>query len=135
MRIVVTLSIMLVIPSLIVAEILHVPADYPTIQSAVDPATAGDVVLVAPGTFVENIHFPEKKITLLSEKGPKHTVIEIGRQEHDLVIVVAILVVLAGFVILIVVVVFMALIVVLAGFVSMIITVRQIDEVLLALQH
>ncbi len=30
--------------------ILNVPADYPTIQGAVDAAVEGDLILIAPGT-------------------------------------------------------------------------------------
>ena len=48
------------------AQILHVPADYQTIQAAVDAAGYGDTVLVAPGTYVENVMIEgnEKTITL-----------------------------------------------------------------------
>jgi parallel beta-helix repeat protein len=45
-------------------SILHVPADYPTIQEAIDAAAVGDQVLVAPGTYPENIDFLGKAITV-----------------------------------------------------------------------
>ncbi|MFH1725372.1 MAG: NosD domain-containing protein [Elusimicrobiota bacterium] len=37
------------------AETLHVPADYATIQTAIDAARQHDTVLVAPGTYTESI--------------------------------------------------------------------------------
>lgn len=48
------------------AQIIHVPADYPTIQAAIDTAYDLDTILVAPGTYVENINFNGKNITLAS---------------------------------------------------------------------
>jgi hypothetical protein len=44
----------------------RVPADYPTIQKAVDAARDGDTVLVAPGTYRENVRLAGKTITLAS---------------------------------------------------------------------
>ena len=46
--------------------ILYVPAEYPTIQYAIDVATDGDVVLVASGTYNEDINFNGKNITVSS---------------------------------------------------------------------
>ncbi|MFC1635665.1 right-handed parallel beta-helix repeat-containing protein [Planctomycetota bacterium] len=46
------------------AETRSVPADYGTIQLAINASTHGDVVVVAPGTYVENINFLGKNITV-----------------------------------------------------------------------
>ena len=55
------------------------PADAATIQQAIDAAVAGDTVLVSPGTYVENITFRGKAITVASEQGPAVTIIDGNR--------------------------------------------------------
>lgn len=45
-------------------EVLEVPADYETIQSAVDDATAGDLILIAPGTYHERVEVATDAITI-----------------------------------------------------------------------
>jgi serine protease len=63
-------------PAISAASTLHVPADYPTIQLAINAATHGDTVLVAPGVYVELIDFNGKNITVASESGPDVTIID-----------------------------------------------------------
>ncbi len=59
------------------AVTLHVPADYPTIQSCIDAAVSGqDECVVAPGTYHELINFLGKAITLRSSNGPESTIID-----------------------------------------------------------
>lgn len=59
------------------AATLHVPADYPTIQSCIDAAvSAQDECVVAPGTYHELINFLGKAITLRSSDGAAVTTID-----------------------------------------------------------
>ncbi len=48
------------------ANILNVPVNYPTIQSAINSAVNGDTILVAPGIYYENVNFRGKGILLSS---------------------------------------------------------------------
>lgn len=48
------------------ASTLQVPSQYATIQSAVNASSNGDTVLVAPGTYMENVTLYGKRIVLAS---------------------------------------------------------------------
>src|ERR1041384_187789 len=58
------------------AATIRVPADYASIQQAIAAAAPGDTVLVAPGTYGDNLTFLGKAITVVSEAGPAVTVID-----------------------------------------------------------
>ncbi|MHC4528332.1 MAG: right-handed parallel beta-helix repeat-containing protein, partial [Planctomycetota bacterium] len=52
--------------SVVFAADLSVPGQYPTIQAAIDAADDNDVIIVAQGTYYENIDFGGKSITVIS---------------------------------------------------------------------
>src|SRR5215831_7572008 len=58
------------------ATVRRVPADYPTIQQAINASVNSDTVLVSPGTYVENINFLGKAIRVISESGSSVTTID-----------------------------------------------------------
>jgi parallel beta-helix repeat protein len=84
MKTAIVLFAVLCIPSLAFSATIIVPDHYPTIQGAIDAAVNGDTVLVKPGTYMENIDFTGKAITVQSEQGVDVTVID-GNQAGSVV--------------------------------------------------
>ncbi|MDP8240673.1 MAG: T9SS type A sorting domain-containing protein [Candidatus Hatepunaea meridiana] len=62
----ITLLMVLILNVNLQAEIINVPDDHETIQEAINAAEDEDIVLVSPGTYVENISFEGKAITVAS---------------------------------------------------------------------
>jgi len=64
------------------ADIIHIPADQPTIQAGIDAAVDFDTVLVADGTYAgegnREISFGGKAVTLASANGREHCIINCG---------------------------------------------------------
>lgn len=71
-----SLSLLISTPLLLHADIIAVPAEQPTIQDGIDAAVSGDEVLVSPGTYVENIDYLGKSITVRSTDGAGVTTID-----------------------------------------------------------
>jgi len=67
---------LILVPTVASAATIYVPTGQPTIQAGIDAAVDGDTVLVATGTYVENIDFLGKTITVQSEMGYKTTAID-----------------------------------------------------------
>ncbi len=61
------------------SAIINVPADQPTIQAGIDAASDGDLVFVASGSYIENIDFLGKAITVKARGGADLTVIDGGQ--------------------------------------------------------
>lgn len=58
---------------------IYVPDSYATVQDAINASADGDRIIVRPGSYVENIDFIGKAITVTSELGPDVTVIDGGK--------------------------------------------------------
>ena len=74
--------IVILIPIISIATVIHVPGDCTTIQAAVDSCYGGDTVMVAPGVYSGdgnlNISIIGKSITVMSAEGPISTIVDGG---------------------------------------------------------
>ena len=79
------LVIILVLSSTVQSAVLNVPSEFPTIQEGIDAAEDGDTVLLASGTYTGrnncDLNIERKAITLLSESGAEHCVLD--AQSHE----------------------------------------------------
>ena len=70
------LAFLCLIPTAPAQTTINVPSGQPTIQAGINAANNGDTVLVAPGTYYENIDFLGKAITVTSSAGPSTTILD-----------------------------------------------------------
>jgi hypothetical protein len=79
-RLAVVATVLLFVTCVLHADVIEVPGDYPTIQEAVNAASEGDTVLVAPDTYSGSqnraISFLGTNIYLVSEEGAGSTIID-----------------------------------------------------------
>jgi len=52
--------------SFTLSQIINIPTDQPTIQAGINTAVDGDTILVAEGTYYENVLIENKSVTLAS---------------------------------------------------------------------
>jgi hypothetical protein len=55
---------------------VNVPAEYPTIQAAINAVADGTIVLVGPGTYHEHLDYDGKDVIVRSADGPLTTIID-----------------------------------------------------------
>jgi serine protease len=66
------------LPTNAIAGILSVPGAYSNIQAALNAAANGDVILVGPGVYTQNLTFGSKQVALRSTAGPSSTIIHVA---------------------------------------------------------
>jgi hypothetical protein len=74
--------LLIVFCTLLTADTLLVPSEYPSIQSAISASQDGDTVLVSPGEYGGPISFLGKNIVVMSAGGPGNTLIRTFMDFH-----------------------------------------------------
>lgn len=69
-------AVLMAAGSVATAADLHVPAAFPSIQAAVDAASDGDRILIAPGTYAERIDSTNTSFELIGADGPDTTILD-----------------------------------------------------------
>ena len=70
----------LLISSMVLGDVWHVPEDCQTIQAAIDAAGDGDEIVVAAGVWKEQLEISGKTLLIRSESGAEETVIDAGQR-------------------------------------------------------
>ena len=72
--------VVFLIPNIILAATLNVPGDRPSIQTAINVASNGDIILLQDGIYTGtgncNIDFKGKSVTVKSMRGPDNCLID-----------------------------------------------------------
>jgi parallel beta-helix repeat protein len=71
----VAIALWVVVGSTAEADTRIVPTDYATIQAAVNASRSGDVVIVAPGIYTENVVIADKRLLLRSTNSHNESVV------------------------------------------------------------
>jgi hypothetical protein len=66
MKLLLGLSLFVYYPILSLADIIHIPDNYPTIQEGIDSATEGDTILIGRGTYVNDNLLVNKRLVITS---------------------------------------------------------------------
>ena len=75
----ITFLVLIISSFLVNAGTINIPDDYSTIQAGLNAADSSDTVLVQPGTYYENIFWPDKNgIKLISAGDTSNTIIDGG---------------------------------------------------------